>query len=134
MGPWQALIEKPRVEVINTTRRENITQQQVRIEIALGNEMVDALLLVPDNPAPGRKRPAVLVTYYDAETGVGLGAPLRDYGWQLAKRGFVDPIDWKAQRPDRSVHDEQAAHGPLPWSRGQTGARSAALRAGLRCR
>ena len=89
MGPWPPLIERPRVEVVNTAWRDNITQQHVRIEIALGNEMVDALLLVPDLNAPARKRPAVLVTYYDAETGVGLGAPMRDYGWQLAKRGFV---------------------------------------------
>ena len=89
MGPWPPLIEKPRVELRNTTRRENITQQQLRIEIALGGEKVDALLLIPDGAAAARKRPAVLVVYYDAETGVGLGAPLRDYGWQLARRGFV---------------------------------------------
>lgn len=89
MGAWPALIEKPRVESVKTTRREDITQHQLRIEIALGGEMVEALLLVPDEKVPGRKRPAVLVVYYDAETGVGLGAPFRDYGWQLAKRGFV---------------------------------------------
>lgn len=89
MGPWPPLIEKPRVEMVNTTRRGNVSQQQLRIEIALGGEMVDALLLVPEGEAPGGKRPAVLVVYYDAETGVGLGAPLRDYGWQLARRGFV---------------------------------------------
>jgi len=88
MGPWPDRITRPRVEVVATTRRENITQQQLRIEIALGGEMVDALLLVPQG-AVERKRPAVLVVYYDAETGVGLGAPLRDYGWQLAQRGFV---------------------------------------------
>jgi len=29
------------------------------------------------------------VTYYDAQSGVGLGTPLRDYGWHLAKRGFI---------------------------------------------
>ena len=89
MGPWPALIEKPRVEVVNTTHRENIAQHQLRIEVALGSEMVDALLLVPDDKVPAKKRPAVLVVYYDAETGAGLGAPLRDYGWQLAKRGFI---------------------------------------------
>ena len=62
MGPWPPLIENPRVDVVNTTRRENITQQQVRIEIALGSEMVDALLLVPDDgDAPARKHPAVLL-------------------------------------------------------------------------
>jgi dienelactone hydrolase len=89
MGPWPALIEKPRVEVVGTTRRENITQQQLRIEIALKNEMVEGLLLIPEGASAKDKRPAVLVTYYDAETGVGMGAPLRDYAWQLAKRGFV---------------------------------------------
>jgi dienelactone hydrolase len=89
MGPWPALIERPRVEVVNTTRRENITQQQLRIEIGVGNEMVDALLLLPEPSAAPQRRPAVLVTYYDAETGAGLGAPWRDFGWQLAKRGFI---------------------------------------------
>jgi hypothetical protein len=46
---------------------------------------------VPDGAVanPRQKRPGVLVTYYDAETGAGLGAPWRDYAWQLAKRGFV---------------------------------------------
>lgn len=89
MGPWPPLIANPRVDVINTTRRENITQRQLRMEIALGGEMVEGLLLVPDDQAPERKLPAVLVVYYDAETGAGLGAPGRDYAWQLAKRGFV---------------------------------------------
>src|SRR4051812_16732669 len=44
MGPWPELIAKPRVDVIATSRRENITQQQVRLEIALGHEMVEGLL------------------------------------------------------------------------------------------
>ena len=87
MGPWPDLIAKPRVEVIATTRRENIVQQHVRIEIALGNEMVEGLLLLPESR--GEKRPALVVTYYDAETGAGLAAPMRDYAWQLAKRGFI---------------------------------------------
>lgn len=77
MGPWPALIENPRVETVATTRRENLTQHQLRIEIALGNGMVDAFLLVPDGDGPF---PAVLALYYDAQTGVGLGTPLRDYG------------------------------------------------------
>lgn len=74
-------IEKPRVETVKTTRRGAITQHQLRLQIALGGEMADALLLVPDGEGPF---PAVLVVDYDAQTGVGLGAPLRDYGWQLA--------------------------------------------------
>ena len=86
MGPWPPLIEKPRVQTVNTMRRENITQHQLRLGIALEGEVVEGLLLVPDGKGPC---PAVLVVYYDAQTGVGLGAPMRDYGWQLAKRGFV---------------------------------------------
>ena len=30
MGPWPPLIERPRVEIVNTTRRQRITQQQLR--------------------------------------------------------------------------------------------------------
>ena len=47
----------------------------------------DGWLLVPSGQ--GRK-PAVLVVYYEPETSVGLGKePLRDFGYQLARRGFV---------------------------------------------
>jgi dienelactone hydrolase len=86
MGPWPALIEKPRVETLQSARREGLQQHQLRLEIGLGNERVDGLLLVPDGKGPF---PAVLVVYYDAQTGVGLGAKMRDYGLQLAKRGFA---------------------------------------------
>jgi hypothetical protein len=86
MGPWPALIEKPAEEVVKVTRRENVTQHQLRLGIALGGETVDAFLLVPDGQGPF---PAVVVVYYDAQTGVGLGAKDRDYGWHLAKRNFL---------------------------------------------
>src|SRR4029077_9323513 len=86
MGAWPALIEKPQVETVKTTRRENVTQHQLRLGIALGGDMVDAFLLVPDGKGPF---PAVVVVYYDAQTGVGLGTKMRDYGWHLAKRGFI---------------------------------------------
>lgn len=86
MGPWPALIAKPTVETVKTSRRENITQHQLRLGIALGGDKVDGLLLVPDGKGPF---PAVLVVYYDAQTGAGLGAGRCDYGWQLARRGYV---------------------------------------------
>ena len=86
MGPWPPLIESPRVESVEITRRENITQRQLRLEIGLGGEMVDGFLLVPDGDGPF---PAVLDVYYDAQTGAGFGTPLRDFAWQLARRGFV---------------------------------------------
>lgn len=78
MGPWPALLEKPEVETVKTTRRETITQHQLRLGIGLGGEMVDAFLLVPDGKGP---LPAVVVVYYDAQSGVGLGTKMRDYGW-----------------------------------------------------
>lgn len=86
MGAWPKLIEKPDVEVVNVTRRDHLTQHQLRLGIATGGEMVDAFLLVPDGEGPF---PAVVVPYYDAQTGVGLGVEKRDFGWQLAQRGFV---------------------------------------------
>lgn len=86
MGRWPDLIETPAVESVAITRRENITQRQLRIGIGIRGEMVDAFMLVPDGDGPF---PAVVVPYYDAQTGVGLGMEMRDFGWQLAKRGFV---------------------------------------------
>ncbi len=86
MGKWPPLIESPRVDVVQTTKRENVTQHQVKVEIGVGRQMVDGFLLVPDGEGPFA---AVVVPYYDAQTGAGLGTELRDFGWQLAKRGFV---------------------------------------------
>lgn len=85
MGPWPELIERPRVEVLETTRRENFTQRKVRVEIARGQTLA-GYLLIPDGRGPF---PAVLVPYYDAETGAGLAKELRDFGHQLTRRGFV---------------------------------------------
>ncbi len=86
MGPWPALIAEPAVETLETTRREDLTQHRVCLGIAPDGGKVDGFLLVPDGKGPF---PAVLVVYYDAPTGVGLGTKGRDFAWQLAKRGFV---------------------------------------------
>jgi hypothetical protein len=87
MGPWPEPIEKPKVETLETERRENFTQRHVRLEVAPGKTTEDAYLLVPDGKGPF---PAVVVVFYDAGTGIGLGKKnLRDFALQLAKRGFV---------------------------------------------
>lgn len=86
MGPWPPLIDQPEVELVTTTTRDAVTQHQVRLQIALGEQWVDGFLLVPDGPGPF---PAVLVVYYDAQSGIGFGSPLRDFAWQLARRGLV---------------------------------------------
>ena len=87
MGAWPALIEKPKIEYLAKERRENFTQWHVRIEIAPGRMSEDAYLLVPDGKGPF---PAAVVVYYEAKTGIGQGkGPLRDFAYQLARRGFV---------------------------------------------
>ncbi len=87
MGAWPPLIEKPKVETLSSEKRDNFTQHRVRVETAPGRPVDDAYLLVPDGAGPF---PAVLVVYYEAKTGIGLGkSALRDFAYQLAKRGFV---------------------------------------------
>jgi dienelactone hydrolase len=86
MGPWPQLLKKPRLEILSTSWRENFTQQRVRIEIAPG-QTGEGWLLVPDGRPPF---PAVLVVYYEPETSIGISKePLRDFGYQLTRRGVV---------------------------------------------
>lgn len=86
IGSWPPLIDRPKIEYLGESRRDDFTQQRVRIEIAPNDQTVAGYLLVPDGKGPFA---AVLVVYYDAETGAGLGKELRDFGYQLAKHGFV---------------------------------------------
>jgi hypothetical protein len=87
MGPWPAVLEKPKMEILRKERRDNFTQSRVRLEIA-PQQTGEGWLMVPDGPGPF---PAVLVVYYEPETSAGLNPkePLRDFGLQLARRGFV---------------------------------------------
>ncbi len=87
MGPWPKVLEKPSVEVLSKSRRENFSQQRVRIGIG-PKQSGDGWLLIPDGKGPF---PAVLVVYYEPETSVGLNPkqPLRDFALQLTRRGFV---------------------------------------------
>ncbi len=101
-GEWPALIQRPKVEILETVRRENFTQQKVLVEVA-GGVMLAGYLLVPDGKGPF---PAVVVPYYEPETSVGLGKePLRDFGLQLTRRGFVSlsvgSPGGDARKPDR---------------------------------
>ena len=85
MGPWPPLLEKPKLTVLEKAPRENFTQCRIEVEIA-PNRMAAGYLLIP---AGQPKFPAVFVPYYDPETSVGLQKELRDFAYQLAKRGFV---------------------------------------------
>ncbi|MBP7050457.1 MAG: prolyl oligopeptidase family serine peptidase [Phycisphaerae bacterium] len=87
IGRWPPLIERPEVQYVERTRRDSFVQQRVVVEIAPNKQTVAGYLLVPEGDGPF---PAVLVVYYDAETAVGLNdKELRDFGYQLARRGFV---------------------------------------------
>ncbi|MHC4543663.1 MAG: dienelactone hydrolase family protein [Planctomycetota bacterium] len=86
LGDWPPLIEKPKIEYLDKEWRQNFTQHRVRVEIAPEQQKVEAYMLVPEGKGLFC---AVIVVYYDAETGAGLGKELRDFGYQLAKRGFV---------------------------------------------
>ncbi|MEY2878615.1 MAG: hypothetical protein RLZZ15_995 [Verrucomicrobiota bacterium] len=96
MGPWPELLAAPRLETKSETARDGFTQWRVRLEVAAG-KFQEALLLLPPGalhdapPGAGKKFPAVLVPFYDPETSAGLAPekPLRDFGAQLARRGFV---------------------------------------------
>lgn len=85
LGIWPKLIEKPQVEVLESTRRENFMQHRIRF-LWTPQETTTAYLLIPDGVG---KRPAVLTVYYEPETAVGLKGELRDFAYQLARRGFV---------------------------------------------
>lgn len=89
LGPWPPLLEKPEIKVLATERRENFTQQKVQVEVYPGEVYAEGHLLIPDGDGPF---PAVLVTFYESATSVGLGErgkDTHDYGLQLARRGFV---------------------------------------------
>jgi dienelactone hydrolase len=107
MGPWPALIEHPKFEVVGEEAREGCTQYSVKVEVAPG-QMQQGFLLVPPGKGPF---PAVLVPFY--EPGTSVGRPPKagkgtfgDYGWQLARRGFVTlsigSPGGDAWKPDRS--------------------------------
>jgi hypothetical protein len=85
MGRWPPVIEKPQVEILDTTRRENFTQHRVRF-LWLPTAKTEGYLLIPDGQG---RRPAVLTVYYEPETAIGRGGPLRDFAYQLTRRGFV---------------------------------------------
>jgi hypothetical protein len=86
MGPWPPLIERPNLELLSESTVDEIVQRRVRLEIA-PEQSGEGWLLIPRGAGPF---PAVLVVYYEPETSIGLSPqPLRDFGRQLAHRGFV---------------------------------------------
>lgn len=85
MGAWPEPLENPTIELRESSKRGDLTQYDVRVDIAPGMKH-RGILLVPPGEGPF---PAALVVYYEPETSVGLQKELRDFGLQLARRGFV---------------------------------------------
>jgi hypothetical protein len=86
MGAWPPVIEHPKVETLSEGTRDGLIQRRLRLEIA-PDQTGEGWLLRPEGNGPF---PAVLVVYYEPETSIGLGSqPRRDFGLQLARRGFV---------------------------------------------
>jgi len=86
IGAWPALLTRPRLERGVAVERGQVRQIEVTVELA-ADDFHRALLLIPEGAGPF---PAVVVPFYEPETSVGQGArPLRDFGYQLAKRGMV---------------------------------------------
>jgi dienelactone hydrolase len=87
MGSWPNIIERPKLEILSETNREQFVQRRVRVEI--GPEQTgEGWLLLPEGHGPF---PAVLVVFYEPETSVGLNPKNKtcDYGLELTRRGFV---------------------------------------------
>jgi hypothetical protein len=86
IGRWPELIAQPKLEYLSTTNRESFKQHRVRVEVAPG-AVQEGYLLVPSGRGPF---PAVVVPYYEPESSIGVGkVQLRDFGYQLTRRGFV---------------------------------------------
>lgn len=85
LGEWPPLLTDHQFELLESIRRENFTQHKVRFRWT-PTEKTTGYLLIPDGHG---KRPAVITVYYEPETAIGLGSPLRDFALQLARRGFV---------------------------------------------
>jgi dienelactone hydrolase len=89
MEPWPALVEKPRIKYKQSEHVENFTRHEVEVEVAPGRFVGSQYLLIPDGEGPF---PAVVVTWYGSADSAGLKKEARgtlDFGYQLAKRGFV---------------------------------------------
>jgi dienelactone hydrolase len=114
LGPWPPLDESPRAKIESTETIEGIAWSRVRIAAGIGGEEVCGYLLKPAGDGPF---PAVLVVYYEPESGVGRGVPLRDFGLQLARRGFVTlsigPPGAEFRAPGKNKTAKKPYFGPI---------------------
>jgi hypothetical protein len=89
LGPWPPLVEKPKVERLETVDREGYSEIHVHVQVSPEGQVADGYLLIPPGEGPF---PAVLVPFYEPLTSIGRGQKghgTHDYGLQLVKRGFA---------------------------------------------
>ena len=72
LGQWPPVITGQTFEILDTLHRENFMQYRVRFYWT-PNEQTEGYLLVPDKEG---KKPAVITTFYEPETAIGLGENL----------------------------------------------------------
>jgi hypothetical protein len=89
LGSWPPLLEKPKVEVLDTKDKDGYTQKHVHVQVSADGKIADGYLLIPSGKGPF---PAVFVPFYEPLTSIGEGQKghgTHDYGLQLVRRGFV---------------------------------------------
>jgi hypothetical protein len=87
LGEWPSLITDQTLQVLDSVRKDGFTQYRVSFSWT-PNERTEGYLLIPEGQS-GKKKPAVITVYYEPETAIGEGQPLRDFALQLTRRGFV---------------------------------------------
>ena len=95
MGAWPPLIERPKVEVLGTERRDGFEQRRVRVEVA-HDRTWDGYLLVPDGEGPF---PAVLVVFYEPETADRPGQAGARLRLATGQAGVRRPVAGDLARP-----------------------------------
>ena len=111
LGEWPEVLDNPTVNYIESGQREDFMQHRVEFEVAPG-WMRDAYILIPEGDGP---MPAAVVPFYDAETGVGLERELRDFAYQLSKRGFVTLSFGSDPRSNYYPEEDNATLQPLSF-------------------
>lgn len=89
MGEWPELLDRPRMKILASEHVGSYTRHTVEVEVAADRFVGPEYLLVPDGEGPF---PAVVVTWYNSADAAGLTEKLRgtrDFGSQLAERGYV---------------------------------------------
>ncbi|MCE9605739.1 MAG: alpha/beta fold hydrolase [Planctomycetia bacterium] len=111
MGPLPAEVHTKRpldVQVLATTDQAGIPRQTISFA-ARNGERVTAYLYIPKDIQPGERRAAILALHPTGEIGkaivAGDGKANREYGFELAKRGYIVIAPDYVSFGDQKAHD-----------------------------